>query len=137
MIACSPPGCYHKNFSVPFNMFVNSKVSPSCQFLIIRPPKLYSVRPCRFNSYTTSMAVTVMRSTPTLLAKRLMTAWLYPGCCLVGFFCDVLHLLYPNLFLLYWDRTCYSTNPLCLSNKDCARFVYDKGNKEKEHCRQT
>ena len=43
------------------------------------------------------------------------------SCCLVGLFCDVLHLLYPNLFLLYWDRTCYSTNPLCLSNKDWFR----------------
>ena len=38
----------------------NCKVSPSCQFFILRPPKPYSVRPCRFSAYTTSMAVTVL-----------------------------------------------------------------------------
>ena len=26
------------------------------------------------------------------------------------------------------------TDPLCASNMDCARFVYHKGNREKEHC---
>ena len=42
-------------------VLLKAKVSPSCQFFILQPPKPYYVRPRRFSTYKTSMAVAVLR----------------------------------------------------------------------------